>query len=369
MIRFARARPAAVVASITAIEPNDGASAGGDTVRIHMTRVRSGATCTIGGASATVVGGSYTSPGHIDVTTPAHAAGAVDVVVTDYHGIATEEDGFEFIDGGAAPATDVFKSAFSTALGNSNDALLDTDGDGWDSIANFHEGVLEVISNAGLGFPAGLDNCVQVKLIHRATGGGFAMNLRKTYSTPVLQNDGDKYTLRWYERVIADPWPSSDVQNHGIENGNGNQNWDRQTNVAGSGTWDLKFGVGGMSWPDNRWVATLIKGHTYRVEVQFTRLSSGTFTLVPRVYNESGTLVKQASDFVNVNGSNHLGNLPVLDFIGVATMDDLQVGHNGTSTGSGVTDGNDDVVHSYFGAFRAVTGDEWPGAFSVEELP
>src|SRR3990167_4087895 len=122
-----RGRAGAAVAptatEIIAVDPAFGTDAGGETVRIHLTRVRSGATVTIGGNAATVTGGSYGvgSGKYLDVTTPAGTAGLVDVVVTDYHGTDTATGAFEYVAGGGLPADVKFHSDWSTALGTTED--------------------------------------------------------------------------------------------------------------------------------------------------------------------------------------------------------------------------------------------------------
>lgn len=65
---------------ITALTPPSGPSGGGTAVKITGTGFATGATVTFGGTKATITNVASTT---IDVTTPAHAAGAVDVVVTN----------------------------------------------------------------------------------------------------------------------------------------------------------------------------------------------------------------------------------------------------------------------------------------------
>jgi hypothetical protein len=72
--------------TISSISPTSGPAAGGTVVRIFGTNFRRGCTVTIGGVNAPVKGiyiDDGQSAGSMDVTTGAHAAGAVDVVVTN----------------------------------------------------------------------------------------------------------------------------------------------------------------------------------------------------------------------------------------------------------------------------------------------
>ncbi|MBI5295731.1 MAG: IPT/TIG domain-containing protein [Chloroflexi bacterium] len=89
--------------TITNIAPNAGPVAGGTTVIITGTNL-TGGTVTFGGLPATCTVDSATQ---ITCTTPAHAAGPVDVVVTTPGGPATSAGGFTYVDpptiGGIAP--------------------------------------------------------------------------------------------------------------------------------------------------------------------------------------------------------------------------------------------------------------------------
>jgi hypothetical protein len=67
--------------TVSAISPTSGPTAGGTAVTITGTSFVSGATVTIGGTAATGVG--FASATSLVATTPAHAAGLVDVVVTN----------------------------------------------------------------------------------------------------------------------------------------------------------------------------------------------------------------------------------------------------------------------------------------------
>lgn len=80
--------------TITLVAPATGGAAGGTAVTLTGTNFVSGATVTFGGGAATsVVVVSGTS---ITCATPAHGAGAVDVVVTTTYGTDTEVGGFTY---------------------------------------------------------------------------------------------------------------------------------------------------------------------------------------------------------------------------------------------------------------------------------
>ena len=70
--------------TVTSVDPTDGPTAGGTAVTITGTGLVSGATVSFGGLPATVV--SVQGDSGIVATTPAHVAGAVDVLVTNPDG-------------------------------------------------------------------------------------------------------------------------------------------------------------------------------------------------------------------------------------------------------------------------------------------
>ena len=81
--------------TITTISPNSGSTKGGTAVTITGTNFVSGATVTVGGTAATNV--TAVSSTSITATTPVHAAGAVNVVVSDSSGSGTLTKGFTYV--------------------------------------------------------------------------------------------------------------------------------------------------------------------------------------------------------------------------------------------------------------------------------
>jgi len=76
--------PAAAAPTVTAISPTSATTAGGTTVSLTGTGFAAGASVTFDGAAASSV--AVASATSITATTPAHAAGSVDVVVTNTDG-------------------------------------------------------------------------------------------------------------------------------------------------------------------------------------------------------------------------------------------------------------------------------------------
>ncbi len=80
--------------TISSLSPTSGAAAGGTTVTIIGTNFTGATNVTFGGVAGT--GLSVASDTQLTVTTPAHAAGAVDVVVITLGGTATQTGGFTY---------------------------------------------------------------------------------------------------------------------------------------------------------------------------------------------------------------------------------------------------------------------------------
>ena len=98
---------------VSAVIPNTGSSAGGTSVTINGTNFFNPSTVTFGGVPATNV--VVVNADQITATTPAHAAGPVDVVVTDGGvclGISgTLPNGFTYTAGTAVPTFSPFALA------------------------------------------------------------------------------------------------------------------------------------------------------------------------------------------------------------------------------------------------------------------
>jgi hypothetical protein len=89
------APPAPTPPSVSAISPNTGTASGGTTVTLTGKGFLSGATVTIGGAAATSV--TVVSSTSITAKTPAHAAGAADIVVKNTNNqVGTLSSGYTF---------------------------------------------------------------------------------------------------------------------------------------------------------------------------------------------------------------------------------------------------------------------------------
>lgn len=82
------------VPTIDTLEPATGAASGGTVVTVTGTGFEGVTGVTFGGTAGTAL--DVVSDTELTVTTPVHAAGAVDVVVTNPNGSATETSGFTY---------------------------------------------------------------------------------------------------------------------------------------------------------------------------------------------------------------------------------------------------------------------------------
>jgi hypothetical protein len=76
-----------------ALVPATGAAAGGTVVQINGTNLDGVTGVSFGGAAGTAL---TVTPERVTVTTPAHAAGAVSVVITDDSGVLTKTNAFTY---------------------------------------------------------------------------------------------------------------------------------------------------------------------------------------------------------------------------------------------------------------------------------
>ncbi|PYX77052.1 MAG: hypothetical protein DMG72_03250 [Acidobacteria bacterium] len=105
--------------TVSAISPSSGTSSGGTAVTVTGTGFAAGATVSLGGTAATNV--TVVSSTSLTATTAAHAAGAVDVVVTNSDGQSgTLTGGYTYTTGG------IIGISFVQAFGNGTNASTNT---------------------------------------------------------------------------------------------------------------------------------------------------------------------------------------------------------------------------------------------------
>lgn len=111
--------------AVAASDPATGSTSGGTTVRISGANFATGATVTVGGAAATGV--TVTSTTTLTATVPAHAAGTVDIVVTNPNAqTATLTGGFTYIACPTACMAHTTVADFSTGTSGAGIAIVQT---------------------------------------------------------------------------------------------------------------------------------------------------------------------------------------------------------------------------------------------------
>jgi len=111
--------------SVTVVSPSSGSTAGGATVTVTGTGFLAGASVTFGGAAATNV--AVNSSTSISATTPAHSAGAVNVVVANSDGqTGTLSSGYTYTAAAPAPTVSAVSPTSGTTAGGTTVAVTGT---------------------------------------------------------------------------------------------------------------------------------------------------------------------------------------------------------------------------------------------------
>lgn len=381
------------VFSVVSVDP--ATAAGGATARVYLTAARPGITCTVGGNAATISAHLYgvhvveSDPyPYIDVTLPAHADGAVDVVVTDgTHGVATGDDAFTYSaggGGGSIPADVVFRSNNISGTGTLSGAILDEDEPlPWDVLSG--NGDLNAISpSTGLDFP-----CTNVfEVIGEYSGSPYGASAPHGQSVYTDQRRltwesnhfavpavGESLFWRWYERtVISDLLDTTGARIHSVQTGYTTApsiEWMWETPINQDGTWRPAFNVGGANAsPNNRWSApALPKNETHRVEFQYERTGTTTWKPHCKIYDSSDVLVRSDVDFKNSDGagSTSFATITNLNSNNVTYLQSFQQGNNGCTWD--IDAAQFPFTIKYFGA-TMIRRDDWCGPYiAAEETP
>ncbi|HKO55082.1 MAG TPA: phospholipase D-like domain-containing protein [Thermoanaerobaculia bacterium] len=258
--------------TVTAISPGSGSTSGGTAVTITGSSFQAGATVTIGGAAATGV--NVASGSAITATTPAHAAGAADVVVRNPDNqTGTLPGGFTY---GAPPAAGeivLYASEAGVRVGNWSVAA-DGTAAGGSRIANADAGAAKIVTPRA--------NPADYFQITFNANAGTAYHL---WMRGRAQNDSpfnDSVHLQFSDSVDASDTPhwrigSTESQEYNLED-------------------CLGCTVQGWGWQDNAWptgaTAQLIYfqtsgSHTVRVQVREDGLSLDQIVLSPTTYFSS----------------------------------------------------------------------------------
>lgn len=312
---------------VTGVSPAAGPPDGGGSVTISGDNFLSGATVTFGGNSATNV--SVNSLISITCTVPAHAEGAVDIVVTTGSGTGTLTNGYEY---GVLSAV-FFSDWANAALGGSSTSR--SDGGKWNFATG---GDCTVVSSTGLDFPS--TKCYRVFCgytggthtraeINRVTGLGtpavgstryYRLYMRMTFDDQLYGN-GDH---DWQDGsgVGDSNWLQTQAYSTGI-NGDANRPGEWQ-----AGFFELETGSS-INFARGPW---LNKNATYRFEMALTRITTTTYSVQIRVYNNSNTLLYTETDFpANTAagfGTGNVGTRAPFTFKNADALGGFNIGQN-----------------------------------------
>ena len=261
--------------------------------------------------------------------------------------------------GGAVPL--VFASDFSTGLGNSQAAITDASKpihwNDWHPDAD----QLYVVSAAGLGFPAGVNNVLRTRYM-----GYNSADVKTLSQWPEPVTGGSMYFRIYYRLDIPNSYgnlPSGG--HHPIEPMPGACpfQWEYRIGTYTDGTMDWK-----VSLPTGDYVQRLNKFQTYRFEWAFkSRTSAGAYKFEIRVYDASGTQVASNSTFHRMNSTITLGQDNPDVPMGSDCIRSLTIGSNGPTGWETVGTTAADAFSYHSGVAMSQVG--WIGAYVAGEHP
>ena len=214
--------------------------------------------------------------------------------------------------GGSSNRTVIFHSDWSTATGTTHNAV--SDGGLWTSSLN--EGNQEVItasSDSGM-WPSGMANILHYHLNSGASN-DIEEHAGSLFSTPAV---GDSVYFRVYVRIARNE-TSTTNSNHEIEPVGHTcaYAWQWIFDSYSNGTWRVRIGTGPDGGPVTRWFpggANLNQSIVYRLEWKFTKQSGTDNWLMDlRIYDDTGTLVKEGSDFTYSGTPLNAGTITIGD--------------------------------------------------------
>ncbi|MBS2021096.1 MAG: IPT/TIG domain-containing protein [Deltaproteobacteria bacterium] len=179
----------AAAPTVTSVSPALGVATGGTALTLTGTGFKSGATVSLGGTAATAVAVASTS---ITCTTPAHAAGAVDVVVTNGDGQSgTKAASFTYVAVGPTTITSVIPGSGPTAGGTT----LDVTGTGFTALTTAHLGTAAAAVT--------LVDATHLKITTAAGTGRVNVSVQNPGSSPSTQTGAFTFYAPASEIIVA----------------------------------------------------------------------------------------------------------------------------------------------------------------------
>jgi len=263
------------------------------------------------------------------------------------------------VTGGGVPL--IFASDFSTGLGNSQAAVTDASKPiHWN---DWHPDTdqLYVVSAAGLGFPAGINNVLRTRYM-----GYNSADVKTLNQWPEPAVGGSLYFRMYYRLDIPNSYgnlPSGG--HHPIEPVPGACPFQFEYRIGSNadGTMDFK-----ATLPTGDYMLRLNKFQTYRYEWAFkNRNSSGAYKFEIRVYNAAGTQIGSNSNFIRVNTNISLATENPDVPMGTDCIRALTIGSNGPTGWESVGTTAADAFSYHSGDAISTAG--WIGPYVPGERP
>ncbi len=244
------------------------------------------------------------------------------------------------------PGSLVFASDWSTATGNSANAL--NDGGQWN---DSHTGTtrLSIIPAAGLGFPSDMTNVVQGRYRESETPYWI---IQKFDGWALPNVGGSLYRRLYFRHDLA----GTSTSFHPVEPQPGSCAFENNWTMTGLNPYTFQ-----LRSSEHRWEVRLNRGVTYRVEEQFERTGTNTWIMHARVYDEANNLVKSDADFQCMSGhGNHTMADRPTSTMAASCLVHQSIGWQGGGGNRGSDDENNNRI--YYGGF-AVSHAGWIGPY------
>jgi len=255
----------------------------------------------------------------------------------------------------------IFASDFSTALGNSANAISDGGKPIHWNDTHPDADQLYVVSAAGLGFPSNITNVLRTRYM------GVNSADVKTLDQWAEPATGQSLYFRMYYRLdIPNSYGNlASGGHHPIEPVPGACpfQWEIRIGSNANGTMDFKVSLAAYDY-----MLTLNKFQTYRYEWSFkNRTSTGSYKFEIRVFDASGNLVGWNGSFIRMNTTISLAADDPTFALGSECLRSLTVGSNGPSGWESVGVNAADAFSYHSGVAVSRTG--WIGPYVPGEHP
>lgn len=223
------------------------------------------------------------------------------------------------------------------------------------------QGILNIVSSSGLGFPSGMTNVMRVAM---GTGSFDWVEANGKWSLPAV---GQSRAFRMYLRNnvanISGGWSSTHpVESKGTDGSIAGNFWAWHLGSNTNGTFPIALAVS-APYPRNYWtmangtgstLGTLNKQTTYRIEWKFTRTGGNQYSLDMRVYGADDRTLVADRNSIEAWGGSSLASNPNGITVDDAFMTGIRIGLNGGFSASGTN-------YVYYGGFAVCS--DWCGAY------